>query len=257
MRKLLWLFGSLLLLASLLLAACGDEEDDFDPTDLAGINAGNADWIVNITAMQPVRDNNHMIMVTYTGDNTTISASDVVALEINNDPVTWLMQQPGYYHTQVELVPGQSYDMSFSFNGVEKASTSVMIPYACDAALPQSYMPDQAVSIDWTLDGNNQYQVAGVNASKYVSATENYFDEYIKNLPVSSRSLNIPANAVDDFGSGTSYTVFVDQITYKNVNRIAFLGWQGEYQLYRAGSQELSLDRIRAHGRKLVDFLGR
>lgn len=259
MKNVLLIFGILLVVMSFVLTACGgDDEEDFDPTDLAGVNAENADWIVNIAAFQAGdKENDYMVMVNYTGDNTTISATDVASLEIDGNPVTWMSSFPGYYHTQLDLTPGQTYSMKYKFNGVEKASTNFTVPNNCEGAFPSSFNPAQAASMTWTLGTNNQYQVAGVNASKYVSAQENYFSEYMKSVSTSSRSFNIPANSVESYGTGTTYTMFVDQINFKNVNRIAFIGWQGDDTQYQAKGQPRTPEWYRDRARKLIAVIGK
>lgn len=260
MKNKFWMIALLLIAVIFTLVACGedDDNDDFDPTDLAGINAENADWIVNFAAAQLEDKTTHyMVMVNYTGDNTTLQPTDIATLEINGSPVSWMSSMPGYYHTQLDLNAGETYNLKFKFNNVEKASTSFTLPNNCVGTFPASFNPAQATDISWTLDGNNQYQVAGVNASKYVSATENYFSEYIKSLPTSTRSLDIPANAVESYGSGTMYNIFVDQLTFKNVNRIAFLGWQGDYSEYQGKGQSRTPEWYRDRARKLIAVIGR
>lgn len=222
MKNCLLLLGVLLLALSFMLTACDgdDDENGFDPTNIAGINADNADWIVNLMAIvQNAKSRQYMVMVTYTGDNTTLQPTDMTTLEVDGTPLSWMSSQPGYYHTQTLFTPGQSYSLAFKFNGTLKASTDFTIPWVADGTFPASFNPAQSAEISWTMSHNNQYQVAGVNSSKYVSSTENYSDEYIKSIPTSARSFSIPANSVQDFGAGTNYTMFVDEINYKNVNR--------------------------------------
>jgi hypothetical protein len=249
-----------LLALSFSLVACGgdDDDDDFDPTDIAGINADNADWIVNLMAIvQNEKSREYMVMVNYTGDNTTLQPTDMVTLEIDGTPLSWMSAMPGYYHTQTLFVPGQTYSMKFKFNSTEKANTNFTIPWVCDGTFPSTFNPAQASEMSWTLSNNNQYQVAGVNASKYVSSTENYFDEYIKSISTSARSFSIPANSVQNFGAGTSYTMFVDEINFKNVNRIAFLGWESDMTVYQAQKKELTPEWCRDRARKLIAVIGR
>lgn len=260
MKNKLWMIALLILVLALSLAACGgdDDDDDFDPTDLAGVNAENADWIVNFAPMQQTgKVNNYMVMVNFTGDNTTLQPSDTVVLELNGSAVSWMSSMPGYYHTQLELSAGASYNMKFKFNGTEKASTSFAIPYNCDGSFPGTFNPAAAVNLTWTLGSNNQYQVAGVNASKYVGPGDSYFDEYIKSVSTSARSLNIPADAVQSFGSGTTFTMFVDQINFKNVNRIAFIGWQGDMMQYGVTAKTRTPEWYRDRSRKLIAVIGR
>ncbi len=259
MKNYLLLFGVLFLALSLSVSACGgdDDDDDFDPTDLAGINADNADWIVNFGTIQETQKvNDYMVMVNYTGDNTSLQPSDIATLEIDGSPVSWMSAMPGYYHTQLDLTPGQSYSMKYKFNGVEKANTTFTLPWNCVGTFPASFNPAQSTDISWTMDHNNQYQVAGVNASKYVSPSENYFSEYIKTTSTSARSFNIPANSVETYGAGTTFTMFVDQINFKNVNRIAFLAWQGDDAQYQATGKAKTPEWYRDRARKLIAVIG-
>ena len=234
MKHSLWVLLLLLLALSFTLFSCGndDDEDEFDPTDMAGVNADNADWIVNITPMEGGRVNDFMIMVNFTGDNTTIQPTDVLTLKIDGVALTWMSSFPGYYHTQVDLTAGQSYEFSLLFNGSVKATTTMTLPYIASPDFPSTFVPSQASEFDWTMSGNNQYQVAAAQSSKYVSATEHYASEYIKSISPSSRSFSIPANSVETWGAGTTLTLALYQINFKNVNRIAFMAYQMRQEVY-------------------------
>ncbi|HOH47130.1 MAG TPA: hypothetical protein PLX59_04765, partial [Candidatus Cloacimonadota bacterium] len=80
MKSISWLFLIVLLALSFMIVSCGnddDDNDDFDPTNMAGVNADVADWIINITPIDNTdKVNDYMVMVVFTGDNTTIQASD-------------------------------------------------------------------------------------------------------------------------------------------------------------------------------------
>ncbi len=236
MKSISWLFLIVLLALSFMIVSCGnddDDNDDFDPTNMAGVNADVADWIINITPIDNTdKVNDYMVMVVFTGDNTTIQASDQAVLKIDGSPLTWMSEMPGYYHTQTDLTPGQTYQMSFWFKNSEKASTSMKLPYNANANFPETFNPTSATSFDWTLGGNNQYQVAAAQSSKYVSTTEYYSDEYIKTISSSSRSFDVPANAIDTWGTGTTLTLALYQISYKNVDRIAFMAYQVIQRVY-------------------------
>ncbi|HRY83701.1 MAG TPA: hypothetical protein P5533_03610 [Candidatus Cloacimonadota bacterium] len=235
MKRSFWIFMLLLLALSFTLISCGnddDNNDDFDPTDMAGVNADNADWIVNITPMEAGRENDFMIMVNFTGDNTTILPTDVLVLKIDGVALSWLSSFPGYYHTQTDLTAGQSYEFSLLFNGSVKATTTMTLPYVANPSFPASFDPAAAASFSWTLSGNNQYQVAAAQSSKYVSATEHYADEYIKSISPSDRSFNVPANSIETWGAGTTLTLALYQINYKNVNRVAFMAYQMKQKVW-------------------------
>ncbi len=98
------------------------------------------------------------------------------------------------------------------------------------ADLPQTYNPSQAVQLNWSLSNNNQYQFAGVTSFK--EGEPDMEDEYFRQLAPSARTFIVPANAVNDFGNETIYTLGIDQVNFKIENRISLMSVQSVTDAY-------------------------
>jgi len=250
--KLTYLFVIILLGLSLFIFSCGGDDDDddvFDPTDIEGIGDDVADWLVTINSNDWTKGN-YMIMANYLGSASDLSASDTVSLKVNDETYPLLMMTLGLYHAQVTMTAGTSYDVQFIHNGTVKAETTVKTVYHVTADFPETWNPAQSTSFFWNLSGDNQYQVAGGNSSH-----EDDFDEYSRSISPSARSFSVPGGQVDLYGPGTYYILFVDEMNFKVVSRVAFLCWQGDYQNYGGSSFRRSLEEQHQHGKQLYNLL--
>jgi hypothetical protein len=245
-----------ILISSFLLVSCGPEDEEIDPEDVFNLTSEDADWMVSFVGGAGIdKATEQMIMVSYMGEVSDITADDVTRLTMNGVDLTLQSIIPGIYVASgVQVDPGVTLAWKFYFNNQLKGSVSLPLPYHCVGSFPATFDPAESASISWTLDHENQYQVAGANSSKYVSATEILTDEYIKSIPVTNRSFTVPANSIQDFGEGTNHSLFIDQLNYKLDNRIAFVAWNGSDHSYQ---KELVSDpgRLTRHGRSLLRCL--
>ncbi len=250
--KLNYLFVILILGMSLFIFSCGGDDDDndiFDPTDMNDIDSDAADWLLTINSNDWTKGN-YMIMASYLGTLSDLGASDMVSVKINDDTYPLLMMTTGIYHAQVNLTAGTNYDVQFIHNGNVKAETTVKTVYHVTADFPETWNPAESTTFFWSLSGDNQYQVAGGNSSN-----QDDFDEYSRSINPSARSFSVPGGQVDLYGPGTYYILFVDQMNFKIVSRVAFLCWQGDYQNYGGSSFRRSPEEQQQHGKQLYDLL--
>ena len=237
MQRFSFLLTIVLFGLMLLIGACGgsdDNGDNGDITEIPDINPENFDWdvyIVDVAGM--LREDYYWINADWLGSNTAISDTDVISIQFDNaDPVT--LQQTGYFGDpfftgEAQLTPGQSYRVKLFKNGDQEAAVTLRMPYRSFATFPAFYNPSSATSLNWSLEHDNQFQVAGVS-----SYDEDAFesDDYMDFVDPSARSLSIPANAVQNYGEYTTYEMLVMQYSFAKQGRNAFSAAQGSGRTY-------------------------
>ena len=221
----------------LLISACGgsdDNGDNGDITEIPDINPDNFDWdlyILDMTGM--FREDFYWINADWLGSSTAISETDVISIQFDNaTPVT--LQQTGSFGDpscsgEAQLNPGQSYSVKLLKNGTQQAAVTLRMPYRCYATFPAYFNPSSATALNWTLEHNNQFQVAGV--SSYDEEYEES-DEFVDFVDPSARSLSIPANSVGNYGEETTYEMLVMQYSFAKQGRNAFSAAQGSTRTY-------------------------
>ncbi len=237
MQRFSFLLTIVLFGLMLLIGACGgsdDNGDNGDITEIPDINPENFDWdvyIVDVAGM--LREDYYWINADWLGSSTAISDTDVISIQFGDDtPV--ILQQIGFFDDpfftgEAQLTPGQSYRVKLFKNGDQEAAVTLRMPYRSFATFPAFYNPSSATSLNWSLDHNNQFQVAGVSSYDEDSLES---DDFMDFVDPSVRSLSIPANAVQNYGEYTTYEMLVMQYSFAKQGRNAFSAAQGSSRTY-------------------------
>jgi hypothetical protein len=258
MKKGLVFCMLLVALAAMVFTGCKKSDDSNnndnpliidDPT---AITDAVADWLIAFMPDDVTRMPNS-ILVTYLKDTNVPQPSDVVELFIDgySVPIPSFEGIPGLYFGSYDLAQGGNYQVVFKVNGIQKVSTSLMMVYnTTNFTSPQYYVINQATPLSWTLAGNNQHQYAGVSAYKDNYPAEPTTDDYFVELGVAARNYSIPANAVNDLGTGAEYNLGVTQVNYNISNRIALMSFYDTFAVY--GGITRTLDPIEIYQKALA-----
>jgi len=245
MKKTSLIIGLLLVLSLIFIGACKKKSSD-DLTGPGEITPANTDW--DILIMQTGdggKLNPYYIMLDWLGDATALNEGDTFSLTLDGNTVPLGAFSYGgfwYISGETELNPGQTYALKFFHNGTQKASANVQMPYAASATFPQNFSPGASANVTWSLSNNNQYQYVGVSAYLYVPQGQSLFDEYFKFIDPSARSYTLPANAVDNLGTGTMYELYVSQVNFARDGRTAITTHQTQYHSYNSKQEKDILD---------------
>ncbi len=233
MKKFTLITLLFILAAMLIVSGCGSDSDKVSKPE--EITPAKADWMITIFYGEEdifsKTGSYYGISAWWFGNPNDIVLGATAQIKFDNQTIELgtIEDMFGLYWNYAELNPGQTYDVKFIFNGTERASTTLRIPYTCSANFSSTYNPSSTANISWTLANDNQYQYAGIDSW---GPGEDDFDEDMKFIKPSARSHSIKANAVDSYGAYTEYTQYVGQMSYKLQNRIAFLAVQEEMKEY-------------------------
>jgi len=156
---------------------------------------------------------------------------------------------PGYYSGMIDLTAGQDYSVLFKYNNVTKLDTSIKGVYPPNITYPDIYDVGQATTLNWTLPASNQYQFVGVS-SYYNNGTNEQSDDWVKQLSGASRNFTIPANPVQNFGSPTQYYIWLDQMNYQLLQRVALMVFGYSGHNYGGKQAEMNPDKIAQRAEK-------
>ncbi len=206
----------ILALAALMIIGCSDDDDKDNSITNIMNQMDEVDFLIYV--------GNH----DYRSDEVTISISEEIAnpytftgtyehtLAVNGVEVTnisgWSGLNYAAYTYEAGFTPGEEYEISYTYELSENGSVTYTKTIAetitglyfasWDAPYTVTGV-DEPVVFSWTLDGNNQHQIASAyselwNYDTYDLVNE---DEYYKELGVDDRTFTFPANCVSDFGA--------------------------------------------------------
>jgi hypothetical protein len=231
-------FLLLVVLATLFISGC-NETDSNNPTDVVisdpdDITSAVADWLLVFGTGDYEDKTENAILLNYLKATDLPLYTDVFTVEVNGVSLDLqsFMGVPGLYYTTYNLTEGATYTIVLKKNGTQILSTSQKMVYGAEVTFPNTYDPTTSAPLSWTLPDNNQYQFAGISSFKSNYPDEDDTDEYFVQLPVTSRSYTIQANAVDDFGAETEYSLGVEQLNYHITNRIAVMSFYEDFESY-------------------------
>ncbi|MCB5268056.1 MAG: hypothetical protein LHW46_08125 [Candidatus Cloacimonetes bacterium] len=235
MKKFSYLLVVILIALLFSLSACGgDDDNDGDLTEIPEITPDNFDWdvyIVDVASSKP--EVNYYVSVDWLGNPAALIAGDQISIKFG-DQEAIILQNMGFggywfYAGMAQLNPGTSYNIKLFKNDDQQASVNIKTPYRAYASFPSFYNPSTSAEITWSLEHDNQFQVAGV--SSYDADYEESDDDLVW-LDPSERSHTIPANAVQNYGEDTEYEMLVLQYSFAQNNRSAFMIAQGQGRTY-------------------------
>lgn len=139
-------------------------------------------------------------------------------------------------------------------DGDVQCDANLRIVYPVTGSFPEFYNPTMSSTMTWSLYDDNEEQVASLSSVNMENIWED--DDYYETsqLSPSARSFTFPANAVDDFGTATQFTMDITQLNVNTVNDVMLMSGHSAYQSYGYGSkQERGRTQILNHYRKLIN----
>lgn len=221
MRKYFIILIIALMAVGLFLTACEEDENITEPE--------NAKWSVFVTANPPESQNSHSVTVMWIGPAQDYAEPSSIKLEIGGDEVN-LEKWAGIWIGEKNLTPGEKYSFKLKVDDETIVNTNQKIVYNADATFPETYNPTQTAYVHWTLEKDNEHQIASAYALDPEDAAN---DEVVdEELEPSARSYQFPAGVVSYHGEGTIYTLEISQMNYKYVDNVMVASSQADYQDY-------------------------
>ncbi len=212
----------------LFVTACDDDNDITDPAD--------ALWGVGISRIDN-KTETHGVSVTWLGETADFVMPNSLAIEVGGDQIS-LMQYGQAWMGETTLNPGQVYNVKLVIDGDTMCDTELRTVYEAVGDFPSAYDPSQSAEVSWTLSNDNDRQVATASSFSMKYNT----DSYEQVLSPSDRSFTFPADAVEDFGAATSFTLGISQMNIKTVNDVMLISSQGITETYMGKADSSSAD---------------
>lgn len=213
-----------------------DDDTEFIPTGPSAITSSRADWTISISPIfGGSSPSAHLVMLYCLNLINPPTSPTPINLKIDGSqvPMSLFFYIPGVFSGITDLQQGETYDIEFIYNNVLKVDTTIRIAYIPNANFPQSFASNQSAFLSWQLAGSNQYQFVGARSENESTDQDS---DYVKQIEPNIRSYTIPANAVQDYGPGTEYTLGVDEVNFKVVNRIAVMSIASDARNYHGKS---------------------
>jgi hypothetical protein len=163
-----------------------------------------------------------------------------------------------YWSGTADLEQGQTYDFHvFITDPVSEVTTeysaSAKMVDIVEAQFPDPYHLNTNTPISWTLAHDSQYQQVYVTSS----GPENQIDEYEKRVDSNLRTFTIPANCVDNYGSGSVITLEVNEFNYTKAGKLALFTASSavaDYPVAKNGKQRRNMmERIGERAGKILE----
>lgn len=228
MRKFFILALLAIIALGLFVTACNEDNDITDPED--------AIWGVGISRIDN-KTETHGVSVTWLGEEADFVMPSSLTIEIGGNPIS-LMQYGQAWMGETTLNPGQVYNVKLVINGNTMCDTDLRTVYEAVGDFPPTYDSTESAEVSWTLSNDNERQVATASSFSLKYNT----DSYEQVLSPSDRSFTFPAEAVEDFGAGTSFTLGISQMNIKTVNDVMLISSQGITESYMGKSGSSSAD---------------
>ncbi|MBW6514068.1 MAG: hypothetical protein K0B87_04870 [Candidatus Syntrophosphaera sp.] len=228
MRKFLFLLIVAVIAMGMLLTACEETGDDIT-------NPDDSEWSLFFVPMGGgAKPESHYVTVMWIGDTANPNPSSV-SVKVGETNVTLeLIPFINAWMGEATVTPGQQYDVKLDVNGSTKVNTTLKIVYNALAQFPANYNPSGTGSMSWTLTADNQSQMASAISFDNDTMAEDIFDHEL--LP-SDRSYVFPVNAVQNYGSLTTYTLEITQMNFKYRNKVMVVSAQSDNKDYGFGGK--------------------
>lgn len=249
MSKLVLVLIVLLGVMMLFTTACGNEDDDADPTNTItsyeDLTPAQAEWAIMFIGGD--WKTTYQVGAYWIGGANAPLATDTATLTVNGTDVDIMAYMPGLWMGSCNATQGADAAVKFVYNGTTKIDASFpMVSAITGATFPNNYNPAQTADISWTLPSNNQHQVVGVSAYSD-PITKEWTGEYSKEVPVSARSYTFPANPIANAPADAIYSMGISDVNYKIQSKIALLSvtgaWSDEYSKSSRPEEKVILAR--------------
>jgi len=145
----------------------------------------------------------------------------------------------GYYYATTDLPAGDSLAFTLRLNAYPLLNSHIRTTYPASLDFPPVYNPQSSYELNWTLPASNGYQFFQAKSFRDDGSLYGQHSTYFQRLAKDVRNHYLPAQAVQNFGAGTEYTLSLLQLNY---------GVQGRYVLM--SMSELNANYYTKHGKK-------
>lgn len=137
------------------------------------------------------------------------------------------------YMGTVDLNPGEQTNISLTQNGAYLLNNlNIYTPSVASLEYPATYNPSQELALAWTVPTQNYYQFLDVSSYFDDGTPEGEMSDYFRQLPGSRHSYTIPADAVQNYGPETDYTISLKQVNYTKEFHVAVIMIQENRHFY-------------------------
>ena len=230
MNRMMILLG--LLVALLLLSACGDEDNNL--TSIPDITNQGFDWDITVVDLADAntKETSYWVHCEWLGAESSIVATDVFSIKFDNQSYNLaggLYFGIWSFSTEAMLNSGTTYAVEFYKNGTKIANSALKIPHRANANFPTTFDPALPASLTWSLDQSNPFQAISVYG--YNPDTDDSSDAEMF-ISSSARSYTIPAQTIESFGANGEYDITLMQADFHKVGRYAFTSISGTMMQY-------------------------
>ncbi len=230
--KLLGLF-LLLCLGVFIMTACSDDDNDNDngqtisPGDILNpedLDPNEVHLYIAVADIQedfgPHRYDYFEGFIHAVDPELRVNEIDVQINGTNVEAMGW----QGTWYVDYDFETGENYLFEIEINDKEYSGT-VTVPYPVSSiSFPEDYNPAQTANVSWSLDNNNQTQVAYAHSAYFEDIHDEDSSHWFREINSSDREFNFPANIVTNFGEGTEYELGVVQVNYQLANNVISAG---------------------------------
>lgn len=184
--------------------------------------------------------NSYSISLYNTNDDYTGAEEDSVVVKIGEELI------PLYYHympvwinnwiSESPFMFSQSETASLYINGKKIISTVIKPITPSNVAFLDYYDFNEEIDLNWSLSSVNEYQFVGIESrDDYMVGALFPLDEYVKRVANNLSNYTFPANCVSaayEDTTGTTYTIFVEQVNYQVKNNTAIMVYDKNSQSY-------------------------
>lgn len=117
----------------------------------------------------------------------------------------------GWATEDVLLEAGKSYSFKIIWGGVAVATIDFTVPHSPVFNLQEAFNPSQENVINWTLAHDCARQYITIHSYQY---DDNLHDSWSIAILPTTRSVTVPANALDNYGTDTVYKISFSQGDY-------------------------------------------
>ena len=217
MRSKLFLLVSFSLAMIFAFSACIGDDDNGGVSGLPDDNDEEYDWEIMISdaLYLPEKSDEFSITAIRWGEYDEQPSGNDYKIKIDG-VIHDMFGGYGLYQTYVPLSHGTEYDIEFLQGEEVICSSTIKTPYKANIEFPDPYIPTQATTLNWTMEGNNnsQYFQAYSEIYEYAKGDEEEDEGYFLLLSPSDRSLTIHANAVEEVGPQGYYSLSLMQLNF-------------------------------------------
>lgn len=215
------------------------------PINLDSISNTSIDWVLAFNQNSRQDDKAEISVIAKCLDLDNLpEVSDIVSVNIGATYVELVPYNSMYYTGSLVLNSGLSYRLVFKKNDQVLFSEDVTVPDETTVAFPVDFSPDLPVELEWSIASDNQYQFLELESFKDDGTSCGLHSNFFRQLSGSSRQYYVPAGVVQNYGSGTEYSISLKQLNYSVEQRVACMLLQDDNIFYYTKTPKSNSQRI-------------